>query len=67
MVAPALDDIADEYDIVSSTERLLVMSIFLLAYAGLLSSGPPGRLTLMEFPVKLALSCGALFPKFLAV
>jgi len=34
MVAPALDDIAEEYNITSSIEKILVMSIFLLAYAG---------------------------------
>ncbi|KEF52091.1 uncharacterized protein A1O9_11717 [Exophiala aquamarina CBS 119918] len=33
MVAPALGDIADEYHITSSIEKILVMSIFLLAYA----------------------------------
>ncbi|KAK2736183.1 hypothetical protein FQN57_000857 [Myotisia sp. PD_48] len=33
MVAPALGRIADEFDITSSMEQMLVMSIFLLAYA----------------------------------
>ncbi|KAL8992100.1 MAG: hypothetical protein Q9169_007373 [Polycauliona sp. 2 TL-2023] len=33
MVAPALEDIADEFDIKSDVEEFLVMSIFLLAYA----------------------------------
>ena len=34
MVAPALDDIADDFGIESSIEEVFVMSIFLLAYAG---------------------------------
>jgi MFS family permease len=33
MVAPALDTIALEYGITSSIQKVLVMSIFLLAYA----------------------------------
>ena len=33
MVAPALDTIADDFDIQSDTEQFLVMSIFLLAFA----------------------------------
>ncbi|KAL8959223.1 MAG: hypothetical protein Q9183_005673 [Haloplaca sp. 2 TL-2023] len=33
MVAPALHDIADEFDIESDVEEFLVMTIFLLAYA----------------------------------
>ncbi|KAL8838700.1 MAG: hypothetical protein Q9176_004940 [Flavoplaca citrina] len=33
MVAPALHDIADEFDIQSDVEEFLVMTIFLLAYA----------------------------------
>lgn len=33
MVAPALPAIADEFGITNSVERMLVMSIFLLAYA----------------------------------
>lgn len=33
MVAPALPEIADEFNIKSDIERYLVMSIFLLAYA----------------------------------
>lgn len=33
MVAPALDDISDEYDIESDIQQFLVMSIFLLAFA----------------------------------
>ena len=33
MVAPALETIADEFKITSSIEQVLVMSIFLLAYA----------------------------------
>ncbi|ETN43755.1 uncharacterized protein HMPREF1541_02914 [Cyphellophora europaea CBS 101466] len=33
MVAPALPDIADQFDIRSDIEQVLVMSIFLLAYA----------------------------------
>lgn len=33
MVAPALPDIAQQFDITSKTEQMLVMSIFLLAYA----------------------------------
>lgn len=36
MVAPALDDIADQFNITTSVEKILVMSIFLLAYAGVL-------------------------------
>lgn len=32
MVAPALDTIADEFDVQSDTEKFLVMSIFLLAF-----------------------------------
>ena len=34
MVAPALDTIADDFDIKTDVEKFLVMSIFLLAYAG---------------------------------
>jgi MFS family permease len=33
MVAPALETIADEFEIQSSIEQVLVMSVFLLAYA----------------------------------
>jgi multidrug resistance protein len=33
MVAPALEDIADEFGIQTNIERVMVMSIFLLAYA----------------------------------
>jgi Major Facilitator Superfamily len=33
MVAPALEDIADEFGISTSIEKVLIMSIFLLAYA----------------------------------
>jgi hypothetical protein len=34
MVAPALDTIAAEFKVESDVEKFLVMSIFLLAYAG---------------------------------
>ena len=33
MVAPALEKLADEFDIVSEIEKYLLMSIFLLAFA----------------------------------
>ncbi len=67
MVAPALETIADEFKITSSIEQVLVMSIFLLAYAvGPFLLGPLsemyGRVVILQsanmFYLAFNTSCG---------